>query len=112
MFTATNARIQSIDSSIVETEIALLNINILKAVNAGNINVTVSNITQTPFGGNVVVGTPMTIDTNYYNAWQTSVSNALASGSMQSVLDNFARLGYTVSRVSTDGQHISWQISW
>jgi len=31
---------------------------------------------------------------------------------MQSVLDNFARLGYTVSRVSTDGQHISWQISW
>jgi len=112
MFTATNARIASIDSSTVETEIALLNLNILSAVNSGGVNVTVTRSTNTPLNGNVVVGTPMTLDPNYYNAWQTSVSNVLASGSMQSVLDNFARLGYTISRVSADGQHINWQISW
>ena len=112
MFTATNARTQSVTSVATETEIALLNLNVLKAVTAGNVTVTINKLTTTAFNGNTVVGSPMTLGTQYYTAWQTSTANALASGQMQSVIDNFAKLGYTISRISTDGTNISWQISW
>ena len=112
MFSATNARTQSVTSVATETEIALLNLNILNAVTAGNVTVTVSKTSTTALNGNTVVGTPMTLATQYYTAWQTSTANALASGQMQSVIDNFAKLGYTISRKSTDGTNISWQISW
>jgi hypothetical protein len=112
MFTATTARSQTVSNAISETEISLINLNIISAVNAGNVTATLSKTTHTTLNGNVIVGSPMTLDTNYYNAWQTSTSNAYATGLMQTVLDNFARLGYTISRISTDGTNISWQISW
>ena len=112
MFSATNARTQSVTSVATETEIALLNLNVIRAVNAGNVSVTINKLTTTTLNGNTIVGTPMTLATQYYTAWQTSTANALASGQMQSVIDNFAKLGYTISRISTDGTNISWQISW
>jgi dUTPase len=112
MFTATTARSQTVSNSISETEIALINLNIISAVTAGNVTATITKTTQTTLNGNVIIGSPMTLDQDYYTAWQTSVSNAYATGLMQTVLDNFARLGYTISRTSTDGQHINWQISW
>jgi hypothetical protein len=31
---------------------------------------------------------------------------------MNSVIDNFTKQGYSVVRKSTDGQSITWQISW
>jgi len=112
MFTATNARIASIDSVVVETELALLNINIINAVDNNQTTVRINGNTYTSIGANTVVGTPMTLDANYYSTWQTITSNNFASGQMQTVIDNFTKLGYTISRISTDGQHISWQISW
>ena len=112
MFTATNARIASIDSSTVETELALININIVNAVNNNQTSVQVSGNTTTVFGSNIVVGTPMTLDANYYSTWQTVTANNLASGQMAMVSDNFQKLGYTISRASIDAQHIYWNISW
>lgn len=112
MFTATNARIASIDSSTVETELALININIVNAVNNNQTSVQINGNTHTAFGANTVVGTPMTLDANYYSSWQTIAANNLCSGQMQSILDNFNALGYTVSRQSNDSTHIYWQISW
>ena len=112
MFTATNARTQSINSTVVETELALLNINILNAVNNNQTSVQVSGNTTTVFGSNIVVGTPMTLDANYYSTWQTVTANNLASGQMAMVSDNFQKLGYTISRASIDAQHIYWNISW
>ena len=112
MFTATNARIQSIDSVVVETELALINVNIINAVDNNKTSVQIKGNTQTSFGANTVVGTPMTLDANYYSSWQTTTANNLAAGQMASVIDNFQKLGYTVSRASNDAQHIYWNISW
>ena len=112
MFTATNARIASIDSSTVETELALININIVNAVNNNQTSVQINGNTNTAFGANTVVGTPMTLDANYYSSWQTTTANNLAAGQMASVIENFQKLGYTVSRASSDAQHIYWNISW
>jgi hypothetical protein len=112
MLTATNARTASIDSVIVETELALININIINAVDNNQTSVRISGNTQTMIGPNTVVGTPMTLDANYYASWQTTTANNLAAGQMASVIDNFTKLGYTVSRASSDAQHIYWNISW
>jgi hypothetical protein len=112
MFTAITARSQTVSNAISESEIALINLNIISAVTAGNVTTTVSKTTHTTLNGNIIVGTPMTLDSNYYNAWQSSTANAYATGLMQTVLDNYARLGYTISRISTDGTNITWQISW
>jgi hypothetical protein len=112
MFTATNARIASIDSVVVETELALININIINAVDNNKTSVQITGNTHTQVGANTVVGTPMTLDANYYTSWQTTTANNLATGQMTAVMTNFSALGYTVSRLSTDGEYISWQISW
>jgi hypothetical protein len=112
MFTATNARIASIDSVVVETELALININIINAVDNNQTSVQINGNTHTMIGANTVVGTPMTLDANYYSSWQTITANNLAAGQMASVIDNFQKLGYTVSRASSDAQHIYWNISW
>ena len=112
MFTAVTARSQTVSNTISETEIVLINLNIIGAVTNGNVSATLTGNTHTTLNGNLIVGSPMTLDPNFYNAWQTSTANAYATGLMQTVLDNFARLGYTISRVSTDGIHLNWQISW
>ena len=74
--------------------------------------VQINGNTNTAFGANTVVGTPMTLDANYYSSWQTTTANNLAAGQMASVIENFQKLGYTVSRASSDAQHIYWNISW
>jgi hypothetical protein len=112
MFTATNARTQSITSATTEVESTLINLNIIQAVASGKTDVAIYGNTNTIVNGNLIVGTPMTLDANYYASWQTTTANNLASGQMQSVIDTLTKLGYTVSRKSTDGQHIYWQISW
>lgn len=112
MFNAISARVASIDSVVVETELALINVNIINAVNNNQTSVQINGNTNTAFGANTVVGTPMTLDANYYSSWQTTTANNLATGQMAAVMTNFSALGYTVSRLSTDGEHISWQISW
>jgi hypothetical protein len=112
MYTALNARTQSISSATVESEIALINLNILSAVQNGNVSATVNSNTHTTINGNVIVGTPMTVQPNYYYVWQTTVVNKVYDSQMASVIDNFTRLGYTISRKSTDGTHFYWTLNW
>ena len=112
MLTASDTRTKSLSSPTVETEIALLNINILTQAAAGNVSAYLGANTLTSFAGNTVVGSPMTLNANYYNVWQTTVTNNALDGQMRSVIDNLTKLGYTVSRKSSDGQYIYWQITW
>jgi hypothetical protein len=112
MFNATNARIASVDSVVVETELALININIINAVDNNQTSVQIKGNTYTMVSGANIAGTPMTLDPNYYSTWQTTNSNLLCAAQMTAVINNFSALGYTVSRLSLDGTHISWQISW
>ena len=112
MFTATDARSQTINSVTTETEIALINVNVIKAIESGNVTASINGNTSTIINNTAITGTPMTLDTNYYFAWQGVNSNLLAAAQMQLVVDNFTKLGYTISRFSTDGQKISWKLSW
>jgi len=112
MLTASNARTNVVDSTVYETEIALLNLNILSAIGNGSTTANLAATTHTTFNGNLIVGSPMTLASVYYNVWNGSTSNNAVAATMNSVIDNFTKQGYSVVRKSTDGQSITWQISW
>jgi tryptophan synthase alpha subunit len=119
MITASNARIKTLTSATVETEIALLNLNIINAVQNNQVQVIVDRNTATAVSNVVVIGTPMTSEETYYKVWQnknlgnisTGTQN-LTTGEMSAIATNFTNLGYTISRRTTDAQYITWQISW
>jgi hypothetical protein len=120
MYIATNARdnsILNVGSFAIETEIALINLNIIIAVQNGLFTTTINNTTQTVVVNAVVTGTPMTTDTAYFDVWQNnatvdSATSQRLSNYMQQVIDYYTKLGYTVYRKSTDGAHFYWQINW
>ena len=118
MITASNARNKAISSSTVETEIALINLNIIDAVQNNQVQITVDQNTYTTVGNALVAGTPMTNTDTYYKVWQNTVGNIsistqnLCNAEMNAVITNFNNLGYTISRRTTSAQFIVWQISW
>jgi len=70
MYIATNARdnsILNVGSYQIETEIAVINMNIILAVQNGVFTTTIKNTTQTVVVNSVATGTPMTNDTAYFD---------------------------------------------
>ena len=119
MITATNARINATSSTTVETEIALINLNILSSIQAGQVVTTVNKDTTTTVHGSVITGTPITQNEDYYKVWQNanlgniSVSTQnLYNAEMTTVINTFTNLGYTISRRTAEAQYVYWQISW
>lgn len=113
MLTATEARTQNVSTTAVETEIFVLNLNILNNNLAGNTAAIVTRTTNTYVMSNTyIVGTPMTLANSYYNVWQGTTTDGHKTAEMNKVIDYYQRLGYTVNRKSSDGQSLYWQISW
>lgn len=113
MISASDAKTQNINSVTTETEIFLINLNILKNVNVGNNTVVVNNISNTEVNGTYVIGTPMSIVANtYYNVWQGITADNYKTYEMNKVIDYFTKLGYTINRKSDDMEHLYWQITW
>ena len=61
MLTASNARTNVVDSTVYETEVALLNLNILGAIRNGSTTANLTATTHTTFNGNVIVGSGRSI---------------------------------------------------
>jgi hypothetical protein len=119
MITATNARINATSSANVETEIALINLNILSSIQAGQVVATVTKNTVSTVHGTAITGTPITQNEDYYKVWQnTNVGNIsvstqnLYNAEMTTVINTFTNLGYTISRRTMDAQYLYWYISW
>ena len=110
MLTSTELKTGTLTNTTVETEIALLNLSILNAMETNT--VTVKGNSAIEVNGITVTGTPMTVSNVYYPVWQNTVSNNFAAGEMQKVIDYFTKLGYTISRKSDDMEHLFWTISW
>jgi hypothetical protein len=112
MLDATSARNNFVNNSTVETEIGLLNLYILSAISNGLVSCTVHHTTTTLVYNQLVTGTAITSDNDYYRVWQNTLTNNAYSYQMTQIIDYYHKLGYTISRKSTDGQLITWVISW
>jgi hypothetical protein len=114
MLSATDVRTQTINSVTTETEIFLINLNILNSTAAGNSTVSVTSTTNTAVFGSYVIGTPITAATGnvYYSVWQGNSVSTNKTAQMNKVIDYYAKLGYTINRRSDDGASLYWLISW
>lgn len=112
MISAVDARTESIANINVETEIFIININILNAITSGQLNAIVAGATETYIMDTMITGSPMTTSQVYYDSWQSVIINPPKTSEMNKVIDYFTKLGYAVSRQSNDGMHIFWNISW
>jgi glycerol kinase len=112
MLSAPYARTNSITSRDVETEIALINLQLLDAVSSGHVAITVSNASNTTVLTSTVTGTPLTINSNSYLVWQGLRTDDVITLQMGQVIDYYSKLGYSINRRSLDGIHLSWQINW
>lgn len=116
MLSATNLITNQINSAQVETEIYLINMNILSYVAqipyTGPNVTTVDANTVTMVNNVEVTGTPLTLDSDYYGVWQGTLGNTYKFKEMQTVIDYYTKLGYTISRKSADGVSLYWLIGW
>jgi len=110
MLTSIELKTGKLTNKTVETEIALLNLSILSTNSINNVSVKMD--TEIDVNGVTVTGTPMTVSTTYFQAWQSITANSFAIGEMQKVIDYFTKLGYTINRKSDDMEHLYWTISW
>lgn len=112
MISADEIKTQQINNQTVETEIFLLNLNILNASQAGSSTVSVTLNSNTEVMSSTITGTPMTANPDYYDAWQIISNDVQKQREMSKVIDYYQRLGYTINRKSSNGQYLFWQISW
>lgn len=116
MLSATNITTNQISNTLVETEIYLINMNILNWVSqqpySGPNVVAVYANTSTMVNNVAVTGTPITLDSSYYGVWQGSLGNNYKANEMQAVIDYYTKLGYTINRQSLDGVKLYWLIGW
>ena len=112
MLSATDLRAQVQSNLTVETEIYLLYAGIILAKESGYSSAILNKDTETDVNGATVTGSPMTINSVYYNVWQNLVIGNLQTLEMNKVVDYYKKLGYTITRKSNDMEHLYWQITW
>lgn len=103
-------------TSEVVQEIALLDLYIINAVEAGALEATLNASSTVVINGTTITGSRMTNNDvtgqAYYNVWQGTVTDATKAAEMSSVIKHFTDLGYSVNRKSTTGTILYWNITW
>lgn len=110
MLAASDIKTQNINNTNVETEIALLNLNVIRNSTTANA-VSVGMTANTQVHSSYIIGTPMSNSAAYYSAWQNN-DNALKVAEMNSVISYFQGLGFTINRKSNNNQNLYWYITW
>jgi len=114
MLSAADVTTQTINSVVTETEIFLINLNILNTTMVGNSTVAVTMVTNTNVNGSYVIGTPMTaaVGNVFYSVWQGNATSTAQTSQMNKVIDYYNKLGYIINRRSDDGASFYWVINW
>ena len=112
MLSVTNITTQTINSTLVETEIFLINLNVLAAIDSNESAVAIYANSNTEVNGTYVIGSPMTLANAYYTVWQGNLSSTVKTSEMNKVIDYFTKLGYTINRKSDNGISLYWLVNW
>jgi hypothetical protein len=108
-----SARNWSRDNDIITQEILIISLAITAAATSYNLSTTVNNATTVTINGTVVTGSPMsTAGITYYNAWTGATVDAKLTEQMDTVIKYFEGYKYDITRTSSDGSSITWNLSW
>lgn len=96
----------------VAEEIALLELYIFVASDGGAVSATLSSTSTITINGTTITGSQMTVSTAYYNAWKGDVVDFAKSAELAVVIKHFEDLGYVISRKSSNGTTLYWEVVW
>lgn len=103
--TAGEAREKAQNDSLVHDEIYHIESQILSAVDNNELSTTVTDSTMT------AVGT--TTAQEFYAVWRGSSTDRAKDNQMQTVLQHFLNLGYSIVRLQNgNNQVFKWEIKW
>ncbi len=108
MLTATESRAKSRNDRVIFDEIRDIESEILDAVQAGDYEVAVSGTTMTDTGAGIAVAR------NYYATWTAVDQNRTRVVQMNSVVDYFTSIGYSIERRlnTATGDTFYWYVAW
>lgn len=108
MLTATESRSKSRNDRVIFDEIRTIESSILDAVDAGDYEVGVTSTTMTDTGAGIAVAR------NYYATWTAVDQNRSRVVQMNSVIDYFQSIGYSIERRlnATTGDTFYWYVAW
>lgn len=102
LFTAENARLNSKNDLIIFDEIVYITRQIINESLDGNYEVTIASATT------------MTNSQSYYNIWTGTSSDRQLQEQMNSVIQHFEKIGYTITRKTnqTTNNTLIWFVQW
>ena len=108
MLTATESRSKSRNDRVIFNEIRDIESAILDEVEAGNYEVGVTGTTMTDAGAGI------SIARNYYATWTAVDQNRSRVVQMNSVIDYFQSIGYSIERRinGSTGDTFLWYVAW
>ena len=116
-----SARNWARDNGVITQEILIISLAITAAAEAKNLSTTVNYATTVSLNINgptymVTTGSPMTNNDatglTYYNVWTESTVDAKLLEQMDTVIKYFEGYAYDITRTSSNGSSITWNISW
>ena len=111
--TAAQAKLQASSFNYnVAQEVAIIELSIIEALDAGQVATTVASNTSVELNSTTVTGSPMTESTTYYNVWKATVTDAAKTAEMAAIISGFEAQGYSISRKSSNNTTFYWSITW
>ena len=104
------------DNDTITQEIMIIALAIADAATLFNLSTTVQFDTTVTINGTVITGSIMTNDDatgqSYYSVWSEATTDAKLTEQMSTVIKYFEKYSYAITRTSSNGTSITWNISW
>jgi len=113
MLTAEEARSKARKDSVIHAEIRDVEVEILTAIQLGNLSVVVNGTTMT-YDDPITDPTAYAAAQVYYNVWQGLATDKAIEDQMNQVIKHFTNLGYSIVRLVNPSTQITynWSIEW
>ena len=111
-----SARNWSRDNDVITQEILIISLAITEAATSFNLSTTVQFDTTVTINGIVVTSSIMTNNDatgqSYYSVFSEATVDAKLTEQMDTVIKYFQGYSYAITRTSSNGESITWNLSW
>jgi len=103
-------------NDVITQEIFIIALAIIAAADAGELTTTVKFDSTVTINGTIITGSPMTNNDTagqtYYSVYSGNTTDAKSTEQMDTVIKYFEKYDYAISRTSSNGATITWNLSW
>ncbi len=104
------------DNNTITQEILIISLAIINAAEAGELTTTVKFDSTVTVNGTVITGSPMTNNDatgqSYYSVYAGNTVSEKLTEQMNTVITYFEKYKYAITRTSSNGETITWNLAW